>query len=171
VDKPILTLIRNQAAKRAVAARSTFFRKVYGVTIGDDCAISLSAKLDKTHPRGIVIGDHTRITYGASVMSHNFINGTHHTTTIGSYCFIGAHSIIMPGVTIGDHCIIGALSVVSRDIPAGSVVAGNPAKVIETEVITGRWGVRGGDDAPVLPEGMTTSGRRLTAEEKAEQER
>jgi acetyltransferase-like isoleucine patch superfamily enzyme len=169
VDQPILTLLRNQASRRAVAARSAWFRRVYGVTIGDDCAISMSAKLDKTHPRGIIIGDHTRITYGASVMTHNFINGTHHTTRIGSYCFIGAGSIIMPGVTIGDHCIIGALSVVNRDIPAGSVVAGNPAKILETDVITGRWGVRGGDDAPVLPDGMTTSGRKLTAEERAAQ--
>lgn len=49
---------------------------------------------------------------------------------IGSNVFVGAGSIILPGVTIGDRVVIGAGSVVTKDIPDNSVAVGNPAKVI-----------------------------------------
>lgn len=45
--------------------------------------------------------------------------------------FIGARSIVLKGVTIGKGAVIGAGSVVSRDVPAFSVVCGNPAKVVK----------------------------------------
>jgi putative colanic acid biosynthesis acetyltransferase WcaF len=48
--------------------------------------------------------------------------------TIGERVFIGARSFIMPGMTIGNDVIIGACSVVTKDVPAHSIVAGNPAK-------------------------------------------
>lgn len=51
---------------------------------------------------------------------------------VGSHSFIGAHSIIMPGVTIGERCVIGAGSIVTKDIPDGTVACGSPAKVIKT---------------------------------------
>lgn len=50
--------------------------------------------------------------------------------TIGSRVWIGAGAIICPGVTIGDGSVIGAGSVVVHDVPANSVAAGNPCKVI-----------------------------------------
>ena len=50
--------------------------------------------------------------------------------TIGNSVWIGANAVICPGVTIGDCCVIGAGSVVTRDIPAWSVAAGNPCRVI-----------------------------------------
>ncbi len=50
--------------------------------------------------------------------------------TIGSDVWIGGKAVICPGVTIGDRSVIGAGSVVTKDVPAGVVVAGNPAKVI-----------------------------------------
>lgn len=49
---------------------------------------------------------------------------------IGEDVWIGAHSIILPGVTIGSGSVIGAGSVVTKDVKSHSVVAGNPAKVI-----------------------------------------
>lgn len=50
--------------------------------------------------------------------------------TIGNYVFVGACSIILPGVSIGNNVIIGAGSVVFHDIPDNVVAAGNPAKVL-----------------------------------------
>ena len=49
---------------------------------------------------------------------------------IGNRVWIGAGSIILPGVTIGDGSVIGAGSVVTRDIPAGVVAVGNPCRVM-----------------------------------------
>ena len=50
--------------------------------------------------------------------------------TIGNNVWIGAQVCVMPGVTIGDNCVIGGGSVVTKDIPAYSVAAGNPARII-----------------------------------------
>jgi acetyltransferase-like isoleucine patch superfamily enzyme len=61
---------------------------------------------------------------------------------IGDNCFIGAHAIILAGVTIGDNCIVSAASVVARDVPPGSLVAGNPARLLESNVKTTRYGIR-----------------------------
>lgn len=51
---------------------------------------------------------------------------------IGDGCWICANVTILPGVTIGENCVIGAGSVVTRSIPANSVAAGNPCRVIRT---------------------------------------
>lgn len=51
---------------------------------------------------------------------------------IGDNCFIGIGCIIMPNVTIGDNSIIAAGSVVTQDVPPGSIVGGNPGRIIGT---------------------------------------
>lgn len=50
---------------------------------------------------------------------------------IGENCWIGEKAVILPGVTIGDWSIVGACSVVNKSVPAYSIVAGNPARVIK----------------------------------------
>lgn len=50
--------------------------------------------------------------------------------TIGNNVWIGANVTILPNVTIGDNCVIGAGSVVTKDIPANTVAAGNPCRVL-----------------------------------------
>lgn len=50
--------------------------------------------------------------------------------TIEDNCWIGAGTVICPGVTIGENSVIGAGSVVNHDIPANSVAVGNPCRVI-----------------------------------------
>lgn len=51
--------------------------------------------------------------------------------TIGNDCWIASNVVICAGVTIGEGCVIGAGSVVTRDIPAGSIAAGSPCRVIK----------------------------------------
>ena len=51
--------------------------------------------------------------------------------SIGDYAWIGASVFINPGIDIGENAVIGANSVVPRSVPAHSIVAGVPAKVIK----------------------------------------
>ena len=46
--------------------------------------------------------------------------------------WVGANSVILPGVTLGKHCVVAAGSVVSDSVPSYSICAGCPAKVIKT---------------------------------------
>ncbi len=63
---------------------------------------------------------------------------TEHPVNIGHDVWIGANATVLPGVDIGDGAIIGAGAVVTRDIDAGSVVAGSPARPIgRRQVVVG----------------------------------
>lgn len=137
----ILTAVRRWLRNRAVEVRRLYLNHIWGMNIAEGCAISMTAKLDQANPRGIHIGRDTAISFGAAVLSHDFVRRLHVDTRIGERCQIGAHSIIMPGITIGDSCIIAAGSVVIRDVPPGSLVFGNPGRVMESGLVTGKWGV------------------------------
>lgn len=52
-------------------------------------------------------------------------------TVIGHDVWIGANVIILPGVVVSDHCILAAGSVITKNVPAYSIVGGNPAKIIK----------------------------------------
>jgi acetyltransferase-like isoleucine patch superfamily enzyme len=142
VSVPLATRIRDRLREAMIELRRQYFVRVWHMDIGKGTAISTSAKLDKTNPQGIHIGSYTVLTFGTAVLTHDYVNGVNREVHIGNNCFIGAHSIILPGVSIGDHCIVAAGSVVARDVPSGSLVAGNPARVLEHNVQTTRWGVR-----------------------------
>lgn len=133
--------LRHHLYIAASAVRAWRFRRK-GMRIGRWCKISGSAKLDMTHPRGVVVGDYTAISFDAAILTHDFISGRHVTTEIGTNCFVGARSIVLPGVRIGDNAIVGAGSVVYTDVPPRTVVTGNPARAVETGIVTGKWGIR-----------------------------
>lgn len=88
------------------------------VTIGDDCFlgphVSLYTACHSTNPKE----RNTRREWAEPIH-------------IGDNVWIGGNVTVLPGVTIGDNCTIGAGSVVIKDIPANSVAAGNPCKVIK----------------------------------------
>ena len=101
---------------------------------------SLKAHLDKTNPSGIHIGADTYVAFGAAILSHDMVRGLRVDTWIGQRCFIGAQSVVLPGVRVGDGSSIAAGAVVTRDVPPASIVAGNPAEVIRKGIETLRWG-------------------------------
>jgi acetyltransferase-like isoleucine patch superfamily enzyme len=93
-------------------------------------------------PYLVTIGDNVFISVGARIICHDGavlpfrqrypdLDITR-PVVIGSNIFIGAGALILGGVTIGDDCIVGANAVVAKDVPARSVVAGNPARVIKS---------------------------------------
>ncbi len=114
--------------------------KVWGMDIDPTATFSLSARLDKTFPAGVHIGADTYIAFDAAILAHDMTRGLYLHTRIGRHCFIGARSIVLPGITIGDHSIVGSGSVVTRDVPPRCIVAGNPARIIRKGIMTGHWG-------------------------------
>ena len=116
-------------------AYPAFLRKVYKMDLGKGVRIAHKAHLDKSiNPRGIHIGDRTWVLNGAFVMAHDHCRALRTDTFIGQDCVIGVNAIIMPGVHIGDEVIIGSGAIVTKDIPSNCIAAGNPAKVIKTNI-------------------------------------
>jgi acetyltransferase-like isoleucine patch superfamily enzyme len=91
-----------------------------GITIGDDVVLSARCML-------LDAGLESRSM--ADFKDHAHVDAP---ICVGDGAWIGAGAIILPGVTIGEHSIVGAGSLVRKDVPARTVVAGNPAKVIRT---------------------------------------
>ncbi|WP_461764515.1 acyltransferase [Myroides sp. LJL110] len=113
-----------------------FLRIRYGMNIGSNVRISYKANLDKSiNPKGIFIGKNTWILANAMVLAHDHCRSLKADTIIGENCIIGVNSIILPGVKIGDHVIVGAGSIVTKDINSNSIVVGNPAKVVKTNIM------------------------------------
>lgn len=123
-----------------LSVQNVYYRKVYGMRIGNDVRISLKAYLDKRNPRGITIGDGTYLAFGATILCHDMARNIHKDVAIGENCFLGAHCIILPGVSIGDQVVVAAGAVVTKNVPSQSIVAGNPARIIRTAIRTKRWG-------------------------------
>jgi serine acetyltransferase len=119
--------------KALVGLRRFWLRRVWKLDIDPTVEMSFSAKFDLTHPQGIHIGPYTYIAFNTRILSHDMTRNLRAHTRIGRNCFIGGGSFILPGVTIGDSCIVGAGSVVTRSVPAHSIVAGNPARILYTD--------------------------------------
>lgn len=91
-----------------------------GITIGNDVVLSARCML-------LDAGLDTHSLAGFDERRH--IDGP---IVVGDGAWVGAGAIILPGVNIGERSIVGAGSVVTKDVPARTVVAGNPARVIRS---------------------------------------
>lgn len=123
-----------------VDLRRKLMVSLWGMDIHPTAQMSLSAKLDRTFPIGVHIGAHSYVAFEARILCHDRTRGLYLHTRIGENCFIGGRSLILPGVEIGDGCVVGAGSVVTKSVPAGSVVAGNPARVLREGIAVGPYG-------------------------------
>lgn len=123
-----------------VNAKRLYFRKVWGMDIHPTVQFSLSAKFDRTFPVGVHIGPYSYVAFDARILSHDVTRGLYLHTRIGANCFIGGCSLILPGIEIGDNCVVGAGSVVTKSVPPRSIVAGNPARIIRSDIDVGRYG-------------------------------
>lgn len=139
------------ALRRAIARRflaecgegveikaKAYFGRGVGIRLGDRCRIGKNVVLNP----GVVVGEGTLISPDVMIftLAHRFEDssvpirdqGYHEISpvVIGDDVWIAARAIVLPGVRIGDGAVIGAGSVVTSDVERGSVVAGNPARII-----------------------------------------
>lgn len=123
-----------------IALKRLWLVHFWGMDIHPTVRVALSAKLDRTFPSGVHVGANTSIAFEARVMTHDRTRGLYVHTRIGENCFIGGRSMILPGVNIGDNCVVGAGSVVTKSVPPRSVVAGNPARILRSDIEVGAYG-------------------------------
>jgi acetyltransferase-like isoleucine patch superfamily enzyme len=135
------------------------FINLYGCEIGDETKIGAFVEIQKgaTIGKRCKISSHTFICEGVTIednvfIGHNvtFINDTYprattpdgelqtnndwkvEATLVKRGASIGSGATVLSRVTIGENAIVGAGSVVTRDVPANTIVAGSPAKVLRT---------------------------------------
>lgn len=135
------------------------FVNLYGCEIGDDTKLGAFVEIQKNARVGArcKISSHTFVCEGVTIednvfVGHNvaFINDTYprattedgslqtesdwkvESTRVKKGASIGSGATILSNVTIGENAMIGAGSVVTRDVPADTVVAGNPARVLRS---------------------------------------
>jgi maltose O-acetyltransferase len=107
-----------------------------GLRMGRDVYVAPGTIIDPDFCWLVEIGDETTLGPGVRILAHDASTKRHlgfsrvGRVEIGRRVFVGADSIVLPGVTIGEDAIVGAGSVVRRDVPAGVVVAGNPAVLV-----------------------------------------
>lgn len=135
-----LTSVGAKIGKNVVFYPGVWIQPGRNLVIGNNVDLALDVII--TTSGGVTIGDRTLVGYRTQIISgnHNIPSGkgrifgaghNYQNVHIGNDCWIGANSIIMPGVTIGDGSIIAGGSVVTKNVDAFTIVAGVPAKLIK----------------------------------------
>ncbi len=107
--------------------------------LGDNVSIHPMCYLDATG--GLTIGNDVSIAHGATILTteHDYTRSElmirdapviEAAVVLGNDVWVGAGARILAGVRIADHAVVGAGAVVTRDVPAGQVVAGVPARAL-----------------------------------------
>ncbi|MBE5875885.1 MAG: acyltransferase [Lachnospiraceae bacterium] len=140
------------------------YLKKKGVKIGERTTIfnPMDTFIDEQYPWMIEIGNDVQITRGVTILTHGFdwsvlkhkynhLLGSSGKVIIKDNVFIGMNATILKNITVGENSIIGVGAVVTKDVPANSVVAGNPAKVMCTiEEYYNKYTMRQKDEAVQL---------------------
>ena len=134
--RALLAELTGKEVDESVALFPPFYSEFgKNLTLGKDVFINLGCRFQDTG--GITIGDGTLIGHGSTLttLNHSIDPDTRADMVpapivIGRKVWLGAAVTMVPGVTIGDGAIIGAGAVVAQDVPAHTIVAGVPAKVI-----------------------------------------
>jgi acetyltransferase-like isoleucine patch superfamily enzyme len=141
------------------AVKLSKFINLYGCQIGDESKIGAFVEIQKnaTVGRRCKISSHTFVCEGVTIEDNvfighgvTFVNDSYprattaegelqtesdwrvETTVVRRGASIGSGATILSNLEIGENAIVGAGSVVTRDVPANSIVAGNPAKVLRS---------------------------------------
>jgi maltose O-acetyltransferase len=136
-----------------------------GACIGNRFMPARGFHLDRNDCWLVTIGDEFATGPGVMILAHdaslrNKIGYTRMArVTIGDRVFVGARSVVLPGVKIGNDVTVAAGSVVTKDVPAGTLVAGVPARAIGTtgEMVE-RWSADA-ESAPKLKPGWKEQAR------------
>lgn len=115
---------------RCRIGRHVVITSIERVSIGEGCLLS----------EQVFISDHTHGARPGPIPPSRqplLARGPVH---IGRHCFIGIRACIMGGVTLGDYCVVGANAVVTHSFPAGSVLAGAPARLVRSVALPGNPG-------------------------------
>lgn len=105
------------------------------LTFGRDVFVNMGCRFQDTG--GITIGDGALIGHGCTLttLDHDMdpakrADMVPAPIVVGRLAWLGANVTVVPGVTIGDGAVVGAGAVVTKDVPANTIVAGVPARVI-----------------------------------------
>lgn len=109
------------------------------VSLGEHVIVNDDVILQSCEGAEIRIGDQVSLSYGAKLITGGYticqqgIDHGHHSArpiVVEDLCWIGSGAILLGGVTVGRGAVVAAGSVVTRDVQAGTIVGGAPAKVI-----------------------------------------